>query len=506
MCSKLTEISGIGHVESVGKGAFHGCSSLPHLYLPASCWVDVTAFRDTAATGFFSFGYSVGKHPFYGTHPPAERSLVLDPASAPVDLVAKDPFDVLVAMEATRLAYSDDVQEGATISLGTSTTPFIVLGGHSHAKLEVRRFFKASASVQMQKLTLLAEVHVQGELVRRLLVLGFRGTADVADAVRDAFTAFDKGAFANEEVHVHGGFALAVSDPEEHAQFLEALADSAALKIDGLLITGHSLGGAVAQVAALHARKLHGMLTNSEVPSQYALRPVFEKLAADQAKRESVLHLLDTLRCITFESPTPFAPKRDPKHRGEQAAALEWLGAHAVNYCCATDPVPLVPQHLSELLDALHKAVPQITDKYATDLARIYLKYTDDTFGLKLVDTVPDAVTKKRVRDGIKTALTKAREFTETMREPSKEFMPLASTIYIGPDEPAQGAAFKSRSGSALRTEQARRLEKLLAGGVEALISDGVQWHLMENVAPFVRASIGVSKVPVARSRSKDEL
>jgi len=57
---------------------------------------------------------------------------------------------------------------------------------------------------------------------------------------------FDESFAAHADLKTHAGFASAVGNPDWHRMLLEALADEGA-GCERLVLTGHSLGGAVAQ-------------------------------------------------------------------------------------------------------------------------------------------------------------------------------------------------------------------------------------------------------------------
>ncbi|CAK9077699.1 unnamed protein product [Durusdinium trenchii] len=110
-------------------------------------------------------------------------------------------------------------------------------------------------------------------------------------------------------------------------KFLAALQEEDPSSLHAVLLCGHSLGGALAQVTA--------MLAYQEV-----LRG---RLGSDVAR------LLSRLRCFTLAAPQPFAV--DPQ--GDAGKALEWM-SHAVNYVNNQDWVPRLPGSV----EFLEKAAP----------------------------------------------------------------------------------------------------------------------------------------------------
>jgi len=87
-----------------------------------------------------------------------------------------------------------------------------------------------------------------------------------------------------------------------------------------LLVTGHSLGGALAQIAAMELfRKAHD-------------------------SGDTMLQAwLPALACVTFAAPTPFAPAETSAEgalQAAQSAALHWMRTHAWNCALHTRHCP----------------------------------------------------------------------------------------------------------------------------------------------------------------------
>ena len=373
----------------------------------------------------------------------------------------------------------------------------MVRGEPCHARLTVHQVCSRTGLAGVKKLSILAEIHTGGTS-RRLLVLAFRGSSDLLDWVRNLATIFNNALLANEGLLVHGGFASAADDPDELRNTLQLLVDGTGVgRCDGLLVTGHSLGGGVAQVSALLLRQLGVRIEASETPEKDTLKPIFAQIAAD-ARRPQLLALLGGCRSITFEAPMAFALKREPTDA--QHAARAWLSAHAINYCCATDPVPHLPRHLGVILEAAATAAKQLTRQYAVRLAQAYVAFSAgghaavSVGGGAAVSMVPPNVTKSIVEQQLTDALKVVHQTTAGLCEQCEEFTVLAPTIFVGPDEHAQGAGFTTDAEQVTAQLQSRFEPVLRSEDTAQQMLKGIEWHLIHNLAPFVLDS--ASTVP----------
>ncbi|CAK9067516.1 Phosphatidylinositol 4-phosphate 5-kinase 2 (AtPIP5K2) (1-phosphatidylinositol 4-phosphate kinase 2) (Diphosphoinositide kinase 2) (PtdIns(4)P-5-kinase 2) [Durusdinium trenchii] len=162
---------------------------------------------------------------------------------------------------------------------------------------------------------------------RKVFVLSFRGSRTAADWAANAAVVPDKQKFKEQGLWVQAGWASLVHVDALVEKFLAALQEEDPSSLHAVLLCGHSLGGALAQVTA--------MLAYQEV-----LRG---RLGSDVAR------LLSRLRCFTLAAPQPFAV--DPQ--GDAGKALEWM-SHAVNYVNNQDWVPRLPGSV----EFLEKAAP----------------------------------------------------------------------------------------------------------------------------------------------------
>ena len=415
-----------------------------------------------------------------------------EPANSPNDTVHKvcsHPFDVLIALAATQLAYTTSKPDnGQPLEFGTASNPFELSNNERcYARFTVDGFVDSktddtgSRRGGIQRVTLLAEVHT-GERVRRLLIFAFRGSEDLLDWVRNTSLSFDKEVFANEELNTHSGFASAYSDPKEHRVLMETLGKHAST-CDGLIFTGHSLGGAVAQVASLRARQFHQNLSAAgHIPRLDVLKPVFTQLHADEDKKKGVLRLLDGTRCITFAAPMPFAPK------GKASTVRAWLNEHAVNYCCGTDVAPMLPRYTVDLHQAVEKGVTEMTEREAGPLISAYLEFKNDGVRKFLAALVPSQARSALIRKVTK-ALGIVKDATKALHDLTREYQPLVPTVFVGPDEPGQGSSFSPNNAKDEVTEQLELRKRKLVGTPWRTLTEAAQWHRMYNLAPFVIAS-----------------
>jgi len=221
-----------------------------------------------------------------------------------------------------------------------------------------------------------------------------------------------------------------------------------------------------AQAALAH--KYRGLVERGASPSA-ATDAVFDRLGRDYTSRRRVMELLDNALCVTFAAPMPFSPRRP--RRNQQQRALEWLDAHAINYCAATDIVPHLPRQGGPLVNALPKwgrALPVRSKRWR------YL-----------------------VRPLLGGVLRDLSGYTSIPVEIAGQYRPLAPTILIGPDEPVEGTGF---SADRVTLELDRFFDEKMGAdrGTQAIV-DGFSWHMMSMLAPHVIASLGV-KPPRTRT------
>ena len=198
-------------------------------------------------------------------------------------------------------------------------------------------------------------VELQGEEEwYRVLAVTFRGTTTARDWIANAGALPDYDKFKSIGLGVHAGWKAASTFPEYVNRLRSAIIQEASGKgLDAILFTGHSLGGALAQVAALVAYTDH-------------------KLWEDPKASK----LLSGLQCITVAAPQPFSPTSHQQIHTEngdaaagvvlaQAQALQWMERRCTNYVRNNDLVPRLPGNLDfvqRLVDRVPWTVSKLLD------------------------------------------------------------------------------------------------------------------------------------------------
>ena len=154
----------------------------------------------------------------------------------------------------------------------------------------------------------------------RIYLLAFRGTVDLKDWITNLGVRVNWGPFANLMLGVHSGWHAAVSEESLHQKLKTA---AAGLDHDQVLLAGHSMGAALAQMAMLFMW----------LESQSGESPLYGS------------KLVKTARCVIFGSPAPFVHNTDrnvsAQQRGRKARA--WMETQCVNFINGEDPVPRLP-------------------------------------------------------------------------------------------------------------------------------------------------------------------
>ncbi|CAJ1409960.1 unnamed protein product [Effrenium voratum] len=157
----------------------------------------------------------------------------------------------------------------------------------------------------------------------RIYLLAFRGTVDLQDWITNLGVRVNWGPFANLMLGVHSGWHAAVSEESLHQKLKTA---AAGLDHDQVLLAGHSMGAALAQMAMLF-------------------------MWLESQSRESPLYaseLVKTARCVIFGSPAPFVQSSRRNVSAEQRGrkAREWMEMQCVDFINGEDPVPRLPFNL----------------------------------------------------------------------------------------------------------------------------------------------------------------
>eukprot|EP00438_Fugacium_kawagutii_P036515 Skav217606 [mRNA] locus=scaffold2172:187971:190272:+ [translate_table: standard] len=158
----------------------------------------------------------------------------------------------------------------------------------------------------------------------KIYILAFRGTVTLQDWLTNLSVPINwDSPLADLGVGVHAGWHAYVSDRDKQQQLRDALVN---IESDEILLAGHSLGGALAQIVMLFLCREH------------------ETLQSQLHKQE---HIANHAYCITFGSPAPFAeiPNLNPrvKAKKQREKAKGWMKERCVNFVNNNDPVPRLP-------------------------------------------------------------------------------------------------------------------------------------------------------------------
>ena len=185
----------------------------------------------------------------------------------------------------------------------------------------------------------------------KVFLLAFRGSVTLRDWLTNLVPAVNESPFGQLAVGVHAGWHAYVSNLEQHRELKAAIQS---LEDASIVICGHSLGGALAQVAMLLLwLEAEGHQVNED--------------------DDSVLYEMEVVkktRCVTFGSPAPFMElgTRSQRRQALRAGARRWLREQCKNFVNITDPVPRLPFNA----DAMQRSVSQLSLPESLALARNY--------------------------------------------------------------------------------------------------------------------------------------
>jgi len=219
--------------------------------------------------------------------------------------------------------------------------------GHEFSiRYKSRKLFVEAGTEQSHKATFEAELEpLEGQERRRrpIRVLGlvFRGTVSVMDVMASLGVIMNEERFAKQGICVQSCWHAMVDNPQRTKDMKDALLCPDA-NWDWVLLCGHSLGGALAQIAAL---LLHVELQQEQ---------------RNMVKRGRQTGNDFKVACVTFAGPTPFAPLRaeqlESSAQGRaQAASLKWLQDHCTNYVNNNDLVPRLLSNVDYVVESLSK-------------------------------------------------------------------------------------------------------------------------------------------------------
>jgi len=169
-------------------------------------------------------------------------------------------------------------------------------------------------------------------VVGQTLILGWRGSYTPVDFMRDAsfyLSSSSRWSELSKVVKVHGGFLSQVEDHlVEYEKYILQVIEGQ--NINRILTTGHSLGGAIAQVANLW---LQGSMSDSSVNAGIT----HPKWAELKARPDGL-----SVRTISFEGPstTLYLPSDDLELNQKGLNFLTMCGVTMINTCFQNDIVP----------------------------------------------------------------------------------------------------------------------------------------------------------------------
>ncbi|CAJ1363135.1 unnamed protein product, partial [Effrenium voratum] len=209
-----------------------------------------------------------------------------------------DGFSAALAALAARAAewiYEPDPRQRPlpwVLTLGEQTV---------HLRYKQRQLLNRDGTNSVRKATFVATLELSGER-KRVFVLAFQGTSSDKDWLTNLGVERNRRAFARLGLAVHSGWAATI-DSDFHFSAMKAGLEEEAKSeggIDAVLLCGHSLGGAIAQIAAMF---------------------LYNEALAD----ENLQKWTQCLHCYTFGAPTPFSLPEEAELQAEAKAALEWM-------------------------------------------------------------------------------------------------------------------------------------------------------------------------------------
>mmetsp|Transcript_75307 Transcript_75307/g.148971 ORF Transcript_75307/g.148971 Transcript_75307/m.148971 type:complete len:571 (+) Transcript_75307:75-1787(+) len=242
----------------------------------------------------------------------------------------------------------ETVEEAAQNKLDSEN--FHIAGSLARLSIEysLRKIFLAGDETKSQKATVEVTFKTSEKLLERRLFLTFRGTSCAQDWAANMSMLEDEYTFAEEGLAVHSGFHLLLSqaingiDPSK--LMLAAIREKVSQGIEGIVITGHSLGGAMAQIAALKIMQ-----------------------AAENVKDDVQKKVMMDVKCVTFAAPHAFKllPETHGCQRDDQQNILLRAEQQLHNYIHNNDLVPRLPG-FADFIDKVFEAKPLLFEALGT--------------------------------------------------------------------------------------------------------------------------------------------
>ena len=231
-----------------------------------------------------------------------------------------DPFEVLLKLLEAHAAVW--IYNSTELSLDPNGT--VLPLGSQNISRTVRYIKEPDQDSNMRMANMLITWNSSKGHQKRILLAAFRGTSSLADWVANLQASIDATAFDNLQLGVHKGWLKYIDIPHLIGKFREAIKQE--WPLDAVLFTGHSLGGALAQIAAMLSYRT---IQDRDDPDLMAL-------------------VTNRLRCVTLAAPQPFTLQvhdlrtfvnPDPFVR----QAVPWMLQKCINYVNHDDLVPRLP-------------------------------------------------------------------------------------------------------------------------------------------------------------------
>eukprot|EP00931_Biecheleriopsis_adriatica_P068212 TRINITY_DN42202_c0_g1_i1.p1 TRINITY_DN42202_c0_g1~~TRINITY_DN42202_c0_g1_i1.p1 ORF type:complete len:368 (-),score=44.48 TRINITY_DN42202_c0_g1_i1:236-1339(-) len=257
-----------------------------------------------------------------------------------------DQFLLYISFANAQMVYED----AAAWEDGTTMRCQLVDGGlQATVGHRLRAFYTQSDELPVSRLQKSVRVLSvsSGPCVQNILVLAFRGSTNLEECLTNVSAELNDAAFKNFGLLVHSGWHSAtirhwdiqdgvgvdfVGMLIHHIE--EELKECPHLQ---LLFCGHSLGGACAQVACL----------------------VMHTLARSGSLSRNLQPLVNSMMCITFGAPMPFALEEHVTASQSIAReqTLQFMAKHCWNYVHNNDPVPRIPSFIDFVDPLLNRAL-----------------------------------------------------------------------------------------------------------------------------------------------------
>lgn len=266
--------------------------------------------------------------------------------------MARDLLHV-IAMKASKWMYTTDEKENGAPLEPPQAAAFVLRNGQV---LRVAWEPLHLSDAYLQEQFAMFMVTVEGRCLLpplRVLVLAFRGTARAQDVLGNVSPLVNEDAFAQYGMNVHSAWHGLVATRRHLDLLWSALHDAARHGATELLITGHSMGGALGQISVL---QILAKLDN-ETAAAAKGRELREPRLSPQARR-----LAQSVTCVSFGAPMPFAPEAQERLSvpvlHAQRRALDWLASRTLTYVNNNDIVARLPGCIEFLRNILKTVKP----------------------------------------------------------------------------------------------------------------------------------------------------